>query len=86
MLRNGVWGKMPDTRGIAPKDGWLCLCTDIDTATKTWKEAQYEICEPSEKAYPIAKIEVKGETIRIRQCYVTVAIFNLVKRCPLAEL
>ena len=46
-----------------------------------------ELDKLAEKYFPQnAKIEVKGETIRIRQCYVTVAIFNLVKRCPLAEL
>ena len=48
-------------------------------------EPEFKIQTPAPDAYPVAEIEVKGESVSIKQYPVAVAFILLVKQCPIAE-
>lgn len=83
--RNGEMVQVKATeKGLDPKTGYFCLCSTPDASGK-WSEPEFKIQTPAPDAYPVAEIEVKGESVSIKQYPVAVAFILLVKQCPIAE-
>lgn len=82
--RNGEMLLVKSAEGIAPKTGYLCLCTEPDSRGQ-WSEPEFKITEPAPAAYPVAEIKVENSSVSIVQYPVAVAMILLVKQCPIAE-
>lgn len=86
--RNGLdFTQFPGAEGIAPKSGYMCICSEPADKLGNWTAVEAKIlAEPNIFAFPVAKITVANSAIEIEQYPVTVAYILGAKRCPIAEL
>lgn len=86
--RNGLdFAQFPGAEGIAPKSGYMCICSEPADKLGNWTPVEAKIlAEPNIFGFPVAKITVANGVIEIEQYPVTVAYILGAKRCPIAEL
>ena len=86
--RNGLdFAQFPGAEGIAPKSGYMCICSEPADKLGNWTAVEAKIlAEPNIFAFPVARITVAETGIEIEQYPVTVAFIVAGKRCPIAEL
>ncbi len=86
---NGIFFEVKQKK-INPEDGYLCVYADVKMDSIEIPAPEIKFGTPGINYYPIARITKYGESQKIswgvEQYYSQVAVFQIVKPCPLAEL
>lgn len=93
-LVNGQFFNVPAKHDITPENAYLCVYADVDMESTNIPAPEIVFGAPDANHYPIAAImstainEETGDPTgwEIEQYYSQVAVFQIVKPCPLAEL
>lgn len=85
-LVNGKFFPVAEKNSLTPQAGFLCVHAEVDPESASIPEPEIVFAEPDVNNYPIAEVsETDGGAFAIMQFYSQVAVFQIVKPCPLAE-